>query len=268
MLNNRFVQTGSGITLHYKIDGAADGVPLIFINSLGTDLRIWDDVVPHFEQAFRIIRFDKRGHGLSDCPPAPYSIRDFTNDLVSLMDALEIDKAILVGLSVGGMIAIDAAAAYPERVEVLILSDTAPKIGTVEGWNERIDTLRSHDMPYLSETIVKRWFTPEFDSRHTAAWRGYVNMLNRMPVEGYTGTCEAIRDADLRDQAQSITKETLVICGAQDASTPPEFVEANSHLLPNSRFHLIEGSGHLPCVEQPDETAAVIRQFLKENMYA
>jgi 3-oxoadipate enol-lactonase len=263
MLANRFVRAGE-IVLHYRVSGKPDGTPLIMINSLGTDLRIWDAVVPFFENDFMVVRYDKRGHGLSDCPPAPYSIRDMTQDQIHLMDALGIDRAIVIGLSVGGLIAMDMATAFPERIEQIIISDSAPKLGDPAAWNERIDTIRAHGMEYLSETILMRWFTPDFDTRYPEVHRGFSNMLTRLPVEGYTGVCEALRDADLREAVATIEDEVLIMCGAQDASTPPEVVEAGAEMFLNARFHLIEGAGHLPCVEQPDTMAALIRQFLKD----
>src|SRR5574341_633767 len=105
----------NGLMTHYLLEGNREGLPLVFINALGTDLRIWDSVVSHFSDRYRVIRFDKRGHGLSDCPPAPYSIRNFTTDLHALLDYLDITQAILVGISVGGMIALDFTACWPER---------------------------------------------------------------------------------------------------------------------------------------------------------
>jgi 3-oxoadipate enol-lactonase len=101
---------GNGLTIHYTLEGTGEGIPLVFINALGTDLRIWDGVVPHLIDHYPVLRFDKRGHGLSDCPPAPYSIHDFSTDLLGLLDQLEISKAIVVGISVGGMVAMDLPA--------------------------------------------------------------------------------------------------------------------------------------------------------------
>jgi 3-oxoadipate enol-lactonase len=254
--------TISGLTTHYQEAGIPNGPPLVFINSLGTDARIWEEVVPVFSDRFRVIRYDKRGHGLSDCPPTPYSIRDFSADLAGLLDYLEIERVAVVGISVGGMIAIDFAAAWPERVQSLVLCDTAPVIGTADLWNERIDTLRQHGMGYLAGAILARWFAPAFMEENTAATQGYTNMLTRMPVEGYTGTCEAIRDADLTAAAKSIEAPALILVGAEDPSTPPQLVRGLRKLIPQAQYHEIPGAGHLPCVEKPAETAAFIAEFL------
>lgn len=237
-------------------------MPLVFINALGTDLRIWDGVVPHFTDRYPVIRFDKRGHGLSDCPPAPYSIRDFSTDLLGLLDHLEVLQATLVGISVGGLIAMDFAVLCPERVHALVLCDTAPKIGTAELWNERISTLRAHGMHSMANAILFRWFSPSFPERSPASNRGYYNMLTRTPVEGYTGTCEAIRDVDLTENVKSISARTLVLCGAEDISTPPDAARKLVEIMPDAKFQEIPGAGHLICVEQPDAVAEGIARFV------
>jgi 3-oxoadipate enol-lactonase len=248
--------------LHMADEGRPDDPPLVFVNSLGTDLRSWEQVAGHFAATHRVIRYDKRGHGLSDCPPAPYTIRDHTLDLVGLLDRLEVARAAVVGISIGGMIAQDLAAAWPERVSELVLCDTAPKIGTAAAWQERSDTLCQHGMAYLAETILTRWFAPSFAERQPATYRGYLNMLVRMPLEGYTGTCDALQDADLTAATRTIAARTLVVCGAQDVATPPELVRGLWDLLPEATYREIPGSAHLPCVEQPAALAAEIEAFL------
>ncbi len=257
-----FVTLQHGITLQYFCEGKPTGSPLVFINSLGTDLRIWDQVVSYFMDRYRVIRYDKRGHGLSDCPPAPYSIRDHATDLANLLDYLDVTQAILVGISVGGMIALDFAATWPERAQSLVLCDTAPKIGTAVMWNERIATLRQHGMNHLQEAILLRWFAPAFSQKQPAAYRGYGNMLTRTPVTGYTGTCEAIRDADLTEAARTITVPTLILCGSEDLATPPQLVKDLSELMPNASYQEIASAAHLPCIEQPDIMAEHIKKFI------
>jgi 3-oxoadipate enol-lactonase len=263
MSETKFATVG-GITLHYRREGTKAGVPLVFINSLGTDLRIWDRLVSDFAGRFAVVRYDKRGHGLSDCPPEPYAIGDHSSDLMNLLAYLGLEQVILVGISVGGMIALNLAIRQPERVRALVLSDTAAKIGTADYWNERINAIREKGMDHLAEVILSRWFTPEFSVQRPADYQGYRNMLVRTPVAGYTGTCAAIRDADLRDDAGAIRAKTLVLCGAEDSATPPGLVRGLADALPAGRFELIEKAGHLPCVEQPEAMAAEIDRFLRE----
>jgi 3-oxoadipate enol-lactonase len=160
------------------------------------------------------------------------------------------------------MIAMDFAASRPERVQALVLCDTAPVIGTASLWNDRIQRLRANGMLSMADAILSRWFAPSFMKGSPAAYRGYYNMLTRTPVEGYTGTCEAIRDADLTAAAKSIETRTLVLCGTEDVSTPPEVAQNVIRLIPDADFQKIPGAGHLTCVEQPNEVATQIERFL------
>jgi len=260
-------KTIDGITLHYAHEGREQTTPLVFINSLGTDLRIWNAVAAPFADRFTLIRYDKRGHGLSDCRPGPYTIRQLTSDLVGLLERLQEGAVVLIGVSVGGMIAMDFAINYPQRVRALVLSDTAAKIGTTDMWDERISLLRGYGMAHLAGAILERWFSPAFAGQYPAAYRGYFNMLTRTPLEGYIATCEAIRDADLSDAVPSIKVPTLVVGGAEDGATPPELVRGLAEALPNAHFELIEQAGHIPSIEQPALLVAKIDQFLKENGY-
>jgi 3-oxoadipate enol-lactonase len=263
MFRSEFITAGN-LTLYVRREGAETGTPLVFMNSLGTDHRIWDAVIPVLAADTPIVRYDKRGHGLSDCPPAPYSIRDHTYDLAGLLAALNINQAIVVGISVGGMIAMDFAAANPGQVTALVLCDTYPKIGTAEMWNDRINTLRARGMAALSSAILARWFAPNFQIQYPAVYRGYENMLLRTPVEGYTGTCEAIRDADLTGIIPTIQTPTLVLCGTMDVSTPPVMVRELANMMPNARYVEIADAGHLSCIESPAAVTAAIHTFLKD----
>lgn len=252
----------NGVTLHYRREGRPEGVPVVFINSLGTDLRIWDGIVLSLGYHHPIIRYDQRGHGLSDAPPGPYTIRVLADDLSGLLDYLRVEAAILIGVSVGGMIALDVAGRQLERVKALVLCNTAPKIGSAEMWHERIEVIRQNGVAHLAETILGRWFSASFISQQPARYRGYFNMLTRTPVAGYTATCEAIRDADLSTVVGSITTPALVVAGTEDLATPPEVVRALAEALPQAQFELLQGVGHLPSLEQPAVLATKIQQFL------
>lgn len=251
------------LTIHYQVEGSAGNPALVFVNSLGSDLRIWDEVVPHFSGRFFVIRYDKRGHGLSDCPPGPYTIDELADDLAGLLDDLDVKTAVPIGISVGGMIALAFAARCPARVPKLVLSNTGAVIGTADYWAERIAALEANGFTDLGETILARWFVPAFGQGQPAAYRGYGNMLRYTPLAGYIATCAAIRDADLRDAARSVQAPTLVLCGAEDVATPPELGQALAEMVGNGRFHLIPHAAHLPCIEQPQKMAAAIKEFIK-----
>jgi 3-oxoadipate enol-lactonase len=259
----------NNLTLNYKVEGSSANPALVFVNSLGTDLRIWDDIVPYFAGRYSIIRYDKRGHGLSDCPAGPYTIADHTDDLAGILAYLGVkDRAIIIGISVGGMISLDFAARYPERVLRLILNDTGAVIGTPTYWEERISALEAHGFDELGEVILARWFAPTFAKRQPEAYQGYGNMLVRTPLGGYIDTCKAIRDADLRQAARHIDVPTLLMCGSEDQATPPELVRGLANMMSNAHFHIVPDAGHLPCIEQPEIMAREISSFLAHALEA
>lgn len=259
----------NGIHLHYRVDGDPKLLPaLAFANSLGTDFRIWDDVVARLAGRFAVVRYDKRGHGLSDTGATPYAIEDHARDLAGLLDHLGVKRAAICGLSVGGLIAQSLFALRPDLVAALILSDTAVKIGTAELWNQRIAAIRAGGIAALSGNILERWFTPGFRRDDNPAFAIYRNMLVRSPVEGYIATCAALRDADLTSAAGKITAPTLCVVGDQDGSTPPALVEATARLIAGARFEIVADAGHLPGVEQPEKFAGLVADFLQAARFS
>lgn len=254
----------NGIVVHYRLDGPENGPALVFSNSLGTDLRVWEDVVAELAREFRILRYDKRGHGLSQATPPPYSIEDHAHDLAALMHALSIESAIVCGLSVGGMIAMMLASEHPQLVRGLVLSDTAHKIGTAEMWNSRMHAIEHKGIDVVADGVLERWLSASFRNHKPYDTLGWRNMLTRTPPDGYLGTCAAIRDADLTERAERIAVPTLCLCGSEDGATPPELVRSLSRIIPDALFRLIDGAGHLPCVEKPAEFADEMTRFFRE----
>lgn len=251
------------VTIHYQIiGGPADKPVLVFANSLGTDFRIWRDVIVRLAGDFPIVLYDKRGHGLSDLGQMPYSIEDHATDLAGLLDFLSVKDAVICGLSVGGLIAQSLYQRRPDLVRALILCDTAHKIGTADSWNARIAQVEAHGIESIVDAIMERWFTPAFRRPENIDFAGYCNMLIRQPAAGYAATCAALRDADLTEAAARIAVPTICIVGDQDGSTPPELVLSTAKLIPNARYEVIKDAGHIPCVEQPEALSEVIRAFV------
>ena len=253
-----------GCVHHFDFAGRDDRPALMFTNSLGSDLRIWDDLAERLSGQFKIIRYDHRGHGLSDALPPPYSADDLAGDVIALLDHLEIRQAALCGVSVGGLIAQAAAVKYPERVRALILSDTGARIGSVDSWQQRIEMIQAGGVVSIEQMTMERWFSARFRERRPADVHGYVNMLRQTAADGYIGTCAALRDSDLRDAVKKIHCPTLVLCGAEDIATPPELGRELAGLIPGAKFSLIEEAAHLPCVEQPAAMAERMLEFFRE----
>lgn len=248
------------LRLHVEDRGA--GAPVVFLNSLGTDLRLWEKLLPLLPPGLRLVRMDKRGHGLSDCPPGPYSMGALVRDAERVCDLLGLRDAVVVGLSIGGMIAQGLAVKRPDIVRALVLSNTAAKIGTPALWEERIATVRARGVEALADAVMARWFAPAFRATpELALWR---NMLVRTPAEGYAGCCAALAGADLYAATARLRLPALAIAGSEDGSTPPDLVRETAALIPGARFALIRGAGHLPCVERPADHAELIAGFLRE----
>lgn len=251
------------VRLHYRIDGDPYGTPIVFSNSLGTDLRLWDKIVPLLPEGLRIIRYDKRGHGLSSCPKGPYSMGSLIRDAERLLEQLEVKDALFVGLSIGGMIAQGLAVKRLDLVRAMVLSNTAAKIGQPEMWQERIEAAKAGGIEALADPTMERWFSKEF--RNTAEMEIWRNMMVRQPLEGYLGCSAAIAGTDFFTPTSGLRLPTLGIAGSEDGSTPPDLVRETVELIHGSKFALIRRAGHLPCVEQPEEYARILSQFIKDT---
>ena len=250
------------IRLHYRIDGPEDGAPVVFANSLGTDMRLWDPILSLLPQEYRYIRFDKRGHGLSTCPLAPYTMGALVTDTERLLDQLGVRDCVFVGLSVGGMIAQGLAVKRLDLVRAMVLSNTGAKIGNRAMWDERIDAVRKGGIESLADAVMERWFSKAF--RATPELELWRNMLTRQEDQGYMGCSAAISHTDFYATTASLRLPTLGIAGSEDGATPPDLVRETVNLIPGSQFHLIRNAGHLPCVEKPEEYAQVLTDFLRK----
>ncbi len=251
------------VDLHWREDGNPNGFPIVFANSLGTDLRLWDDVVSLLPNEFRAVRFDKRGHGLSSCPPGPYSMDDLTDDAEQLLEHLKITSCIFVGVSIGGMIGQNLAARRPELINAMVLSNTAPVMGDPKLWNDRIAAIEANGVESISDQILDRWFSPVFRSRDEAlAWR---NLLARTPQEGYVGCCYAIAGADLSNSTANLNLPVLVVAGADDQASPPETVSVLADMIEDADFQILDNVGHLPGVEAPEKFTRLLLEFIKER---
>ena len=250
------------IRLHYRIDGAPDGPPVVFSNSLSTDLRLWDKLIPLMPQSLRLIRYDRRGHGLSDCPSAPYTTGQLVRDTERLLDHLDVRDCVFVGLSIGGMVAQGLAVKRLDMIRALVLSNTAAKIGTAEMWQDRVAAVRQGGVEALADATLERWFSPRFRATpELSAWR---HMLTRTPAEGYAGCGAAIGGTDFYTTTASLRLPALGIGGDHDGSTPPDLMRETMALIPGARFELLRGTGHLPCVEDPQAYADLLTGFLRE----
>ena len=200
--------------IHAELIGDPEEQPVLaFSNSLGTDFRIWDRVAAHFAEDYCLLLYDKRGHGLSDLGTGPVTIDRHVDDLLAIIDHFDIERMALVGLSIGGQIAQRMAVRAPDRLAALVLCDTAAKIGDAAGWNSRISAIEKDGLEAIGDSVMERWFTPEYRAEERLPMRVWRNMLVRQSRAGYAASCAAIRDADLTADAAKIAVPTLMVVG-------------------------------------------------------
>ena len=250
--------------LNYLLEGSAGKPVLVLSNSLGTDLHMWDAQIPAFTQHFQVLRYDTRGHGESLVSEGPYSIEQLGGDVLALLDALDIAKASFCGLSMGGLIGQWLAINAPERIQRLVLCNTAAKIGSPEVWNPRIDTVLAggaQSMRDLRDASISRWFTPDFAESQPAQVEPIVGMLAQTSPEGYAANCAAVRDADYREQLGTISAPTLIVCGSGDPVTTTEhgrFMQERIRGAELVEFH----AAHLSNVQAGDAFSQRVLDFL------
>jgi 3-oxoadipate enol-lactonase len=252
----------SGISIHYHWENLGKEKTFVFINSLGTDFRTWDDIATALQPYGNILRFDKRGHGLSDVVVDTRGLDDYAMDVITLCEKLSIRDCTIIGLSIGGMIAQLITHKTSNLVEKLVLCDTRFKIGTRQFWDERIAAVKNGGLSSISSAVMQRWFSEDFRNHEPYRVAGYRNMLERTPAIGYIRACEAIRDADLTDVAKQIRIPVLCIVGAEDKSTTPDEVKSLSDLISGSRYEVIDRSAHIPCVDNPSALNKLIIDFI------
>ncbi len=253
----------NGAVVHYAEEGRRDARAIVFINSLGTDFRIWDDVARPLASAYRIVRYDKRGHGLSELPGGPALIADYASDLSALLDRLEVSAAVIVGLSIGGLIAQELYRLRPDLVAALALCDTAAKIGTEETWRQRMEEVARGGIEAIADGVMQRWFTQSFRAWRPDDLAGWRLMLTRTPKDGYLAACGALMEANLTPECAAIKVPTLCVVGDEDGSTPVAMVRELAGLIGRARFEIIAGAGHLPNIEKADALRALIEAHVR-----
>lgn len=246
---------------HYALEGQPGNPVLVLSNSLGTDFSMWDPQIPEFLKCFHVLRYDTRGHGKSSATPDPYSIELLANDLLALADALKLDRFHFCGLSMGGMIGMWLAANAPQRLNKLILSSTAAKIGTAEMWNARIETVRRQGMKPVAAAAMERWFTTEFRAKNPSTVVSIQRMVEGANPEGYASCCAAVRDFDFRGQLAQIHAPVLVISGTHDPATTPADGHFLAERIPGASYVELKGA-HLCNIEDAESFTQSVCNFL------
>jgi 3-oxoadipate enol-lactonase len=255
------IKTDDGATIHVEVEGPNHAPVLMLSNSLGTNLHMWDDQVAPFTQHFRLVRYDRRGHGQSSVPKGPYPMERLGRDVLAVIDALNIAKINWCGLSMGGMVGQWLGANAGDRIDKLILSNTSSYFPDKAGWDARIKTVREKGLGAIVDANMERWFTKTYREHATAAMDQMRTMFLATKPEGYIGCGEGIRDMDHRPLLSKITAPTLVIAGRHDPATPLEGNEFIREHIPGARIAVLEAA-HIANLEQPKVYADTVLGFL------
>ena len=255
-----FIERPAG-RLFYQFDGPVDRPVVMLSNSLGTDHGLWDPQVPELAKRYRVLRYDNRGHGRSDEPTGPLTIADLGGDVVTLLDALGLERVTFMGLSIGGMIGMWLGANAAPRIERLVLCNTSAYLGNPDLWNQRIAAVRQGGLKSILPSVIERWFTPGFRASNPQAIEKTSRMMLATKPSGYIALCEAIRDMDQRASIGAIRAPTLVICGSQDVATTPTNAKAIVDAVAGARLVTLEAA-HISNVEQANRFTAAVTEFL------
>jgi len=251
-----------GCPINVEVTGRESAPVLMLSNSLGTNLHMWDDQISEWSRHYRVVRYDRRGHGKSGVPKGPYSMERFGRDVLAILDALKIVKVNWCGLSMGGMVGQWLGANAPDRIEKLILSNTNFNYADKSPWNDRIKFVQEKGLAALVDPNMERWFTKGFRERAPQAITTMKeNFLATNPV-GYIASCEAIRDMDFTASNSRITAPTLVIVGKQDPATPPSAGEAIVKQIKGAKLAAIDAA-HIANIEQPKIYTDTVQNFLR-----
>jgi 3-oxoadipate enol-lactonase len=250
-----------GCRLFFTVEGPPDAPALMLSNSIGTTSSLWDRQAGPFAKAFRVVRYDTRGHGRSSVPSGDYTMEQLGRDALAVLDAAGARRAHVCGISLGGIIAMWLGVHAPDRVDRLVLANTGARVGTFEMWQQRIAAVRANGMTPIAEVTPSRWFTEGFRQRAPEIVATFTAMVAACPPDGYAGCSAAIRDTDLRADVRTIAAPTLVITGAADPATPPSDGVFLSEQIPGARRVELQAA-HLSNVEQAEAFTGAVLDFL------
>ena len=265
MNSTTFITTGDGCRLAYRLDGDAGKPVLVLSNSIATTLHMWDGQIDALAEHFRVLRYDARGHGESDAPVGAYSMDRLGRDVIELLDALGIERAHFLGLSLGGFVGQWLGIHAPERIDRLILSNTSARLGPPSEFDARIAALRtSPDMTAVAQAFLANWFPAAMLEAGDPAVAPFRDMLLATSPVGLAGSYAAVRDADLRRTIALIQRPTLVIAGANDTVTLASHGEYIASTVPGARLVILPAV-HLPNVEHTDAYVRTVLDFLLDE---
>jgi 3-oxoadipate enol-lactonase len=255
----------ASVSLSWEIQGRPDAPVIVLGHSLGTDRSIWKAQAAAFEKSFRVLRLDLRGHGVSPAPPGPYALEGLASDVLRVADSAGVDRFVYCGVSLGGLLGLFLALRHPARVEALVAANTAARIGSETGWNDRIAAVRASGLGSMQDGVLERWLAPAFRTRDPLTVERLRRAFVATSPDGYAGCCGALATADLREEISAIRVPTLVVAGELDVATTVADAEFVRESIPKSRLAVLKGAAHLSNIDQSEAFNAIVGEFLAER---
>ncbi len=255
------IRTINGEPFNILVEGPENAPILMFSNSLSSNLSMWDPQAEALKGAFRVVRYDSRGHGKSVAQKGPYSIAQLGADALAIMDALKLERVHWCGLSKGGMVGQWLLTHAPHRIGKAVLANTAAQMPPPELWNGRIRNVAQNGMAAIVDATIDRWFTKRFQQAAPAEIARVKTMIAGTPPQGYCGCCAAIRDMDQRDAIMAIRNPVLLISGQHDPATTPAMMQLMRERIPGAAWLSLDAS-HISNLEQPEAFTKALKDFL------
>ena len=252
-----------GCPIHVAIDGRDEGPAIVLSNSLGATIKMWEPQLAALGTQFRVIRYDRRGHGRSGTAGL-YSFERFGRDVLAILDALNIRKAHWCGLSMGGMVGQWLGANAPERFDKIVLANTTCYYPDPTRFQDRIKAVTKDGLASIADQVMASWLTEDFRERAPAITGEIRNMLLGTPVAGYVGCCQALSTLDQRALLPTITHPVLIVAGRHDQSTTIAQAEFMRKAIPRANLTILD-SAHISNVEQAHAFNDALIGFLTQR---
>ena len=268
MSHTHHLDRPDGTRIAYSVSGDAQATPLVLSNSLATDARMWEKVLPELQKKFRVITYDNRGHGQSVCTSAQITLSDLAADLMAVMDAAGAPRALLTGVSLGGMTGMTLALEHPERLLGLMACNCRARINAegIAGWDQRIGLFQGQGIEALVAVTLERWFTAEVRNREAAMMARMSDIIRTTTLSGYVSCVNAIKAMAMHDHLHRIQLPVLYLAGAQDGGAPASEMQAMANEVKGSRYEVLDPCGHISPMERPADFLRLLNEFAaKQN---
>lgn len=246
------------------------GRPIVLIHGYPFNRTLWNEQVAALSTSYRVVVPDLRGFGESESSPGPATMNRLAQDVAQLMDHLEISRAVIGGLSMGGYVALAFYKQFPSRVRALVLADTRAQADTEEAKQTRAQQAEkalSEGMAGIADAMLPKLLTPETVSKRPEIVKRVRDMMLKTKPDGAAGALLGMAERDDQTELLSrITTKTLILVGAEDAITPPADSEKMHDAIAGSRLVVLENAGHVSNLERTREFNEALMDFLRDSL--